>query len=61
MHGKAYPASRPLVLGGAFLGGFALSTHIVGNSKEFFHLLRNTGQYSHEFKLVYDELYYPTH
>lgn len=50
---KKYFATLP-----AFLLGFAGGIYAFGDSKEYFHLLRNYGTYRKEFKMIKDELYY---
>ena len=42
----------------AFAGAFLLSVHIVGDPKEFKHLLRNYMTYRKEFKMYREELFY---
>ena len=41
-----------------FLGGFTVGAMILGEPREFFHLLRNYGTYRKEFKAYKNELYY---
>ena len=48
-----YLATAPV-----FLVGFCAGTFLVGDSKEFFHLLRQYPTYRKEFKMIKNELYY---
>ena len=50
--------SKPFVLGGACLAGFSFGTLMIGNRKEFSHLLFNFFTYKKELKMIRDELYY---
>ena len=42
----------------AFGLGFIGGMYLFGESREFFHLLRNYGTYRKEFKIIKSELYY---
>ena len=41
-----------------FLGGFTAGAMVLGEPREFFHLLRNFSTYRKEFKAYKAELYY---
>ena len=41
-----------------FLGGFTVGAMVLGEPREFFHLLRNFGTYRKEFNAYKNELYY---
>ena len=50
--------SRYMLGAPVFLGGFVAGTFLFGESKEFFHLLRQYPTYRKEFKMIKNELYY---
>lgn len=56
--GSHHGASRYMLGAPVFLGGFVAGTFLFGESKEFFHLLRQYPTYRKEFKMIKNELYY---
>ena len=58
MHSIKMPVAKPLTLLGVGVGALVLSSTMVGDVREFRHLLRNYMTYRKEFKTIRDELYY---
>ena len=56
--GSHHGASRYMLGAPVFLGGFVAGTFLFGESKEFFHVLRQYPTYRKEFKMIKNELYY---
>jgi hypothetical protein len=52
------PFNKYLIGAPVFATGFVAGTFLFGDSKEFFHLLRQYPTYRREFKMIKNELYY---
>jgi hypothetical protein len=52
------PQTKFAVIPASFVAGYILGVSALGDSKEFWHLVRNYGTYRSEFKMIRDELYY---
>jgi len=52
------PFNKYMLGAPVFLTGFVTGTFLFGESKEFFHLLRQYPTYRKEFKMIKNELYY---
>ena len=58
MHGVAPVMPKPALIGAAGLSAFFVSVNVMGNGREFLHLLRNYATYRQEFNMIKNELYY---
>ena len=58
MEGVRFPMNRYLLASPVFLAGFMGGVFLIGDKKEFFHLIKKYPTYRKEFKMIREELYY---